>query len=231
MQPNIASLIANKLKKGKNVRRFRNALPESYSKYIRLRLPPRTTSTGVYRAMRSTTVPLRHLIPYDPKHIIDRILPIAYKNRNWRFYEIYPGGSRVVFYNTENGQPFGIHKRTGVRIRPRLIGQPIKRFSRKTRNTWENYLKRANRYVRFIKGQSNRDRLLNKIENVMFNRPEAENAKKNMIRYGFMNKNGQWTRKGALFYNIYRHGNNKRVVTKMPTETILRNFKSYFENY
>lgn len=95
---------------------------------------------------------------------INKVVPIAYKNKNWRFYTQLNGG-QFIFFNTRNGVPFMFHKKTGARIPLRgrvawaLNNQGIPKEPRHPRNTWNEYMKRVTRVKEHvIKGQPQRNR-------------------------------------------------------------------------
>jgi hypothetical protein len=95
---------------------------------------------------------------------IDKIVPVAYKNRNWQFYSLLNRG-QIIFFNTRNGAPFMFHRKTGARIplKPRAAWVTaqnlarIEKIPRKPTNTWNEYMKRATRIQRMIRGKPQRN--------------------------------------------------------------------------
>jgi len=92
---------------------------------------------------------------------IDRRIPAAYKNPNWKYY-IYLDKEHVLFKNTPNGEPYTINKKTGMRRTTdiaRVLGrwniepQGLRWKARKTpKHTWQEYLKRLERSLRTHRG-------------------------------------------------------------------------------
>jgi hypothetical protein len=118
---------------------------------------------------RAMAKPLRSLKSYVLG--INRIVPVAYKNRNWRFYSQLNRG-QIIFFNTRNGAPFMIHKKTGERIplAPRAAWVTANNLARiykqprRPRNTWNEYMKRMTRIKEHvIKGQPKRNAKRNAI--------------------------------------------------------------------
>ena len=101
---------------------------------------------------------------------INKFVPIAYKNKNWRFYS-HLNRNQIIFFNTRNGAPFMIHKKTGARIplAPRAAWVTannlarIHKHPRRPKNTWDEYMKRTTRIKKMIKGQPQRNRKLTQI--------------------------------------------------------------------
>lgn len=132
----------------------------------RLRPPPINRS-------RATAKPAGGLKRYMSG--INKFVPVAYKNRNWRFYSQLNGG-QVIFFNTRNGAPFMIHKKTGARIplKPRAAWVTannlarIPKIARRPKSTWNDYIKRVTRIKEHvIKGQPQRNRKLTEINNAV----------------------------------------------------------------
>lgn len=131
----------------------------------RLSVIPRNRPPPVNRS-RATAKPARGLKRYVMG--INKFVPVAYKNQNWRFFSQLNRG-QIIFFNTQNGAPFMFHKKTGERIplKPRAAWvtdgihhlAQITKIPRQPRNTWNEYMKRIG-YVRkyIIKGQSQRNR-------------------------------------------------------------------------
>jgi len=92
---------------------------------------------------------------------IDKRIPLAYKNTSWKYY--INSGDAFLFYNSKNGRPFMIDKRNGARkpVHARFMylnNVPKNRLHvRKSNDTWHNYLKRANKTGRLLKGQPSRN--------------------------------------------------------------------------
>ena len=135
---------------------------------------------------RSAAKPVRGLKSYMLG--INKIVPIAYKNRNWRFYSQLNRG-QIIFFNTRNGAPFMFHKKTGARIplAPRaawVTGNNLARIykvERRPKNTWNEYMKRVTRIKQHvIKGQPQRNRkyiaISNAVENYARGHHHALNA-------------------------------------------------------
>jgi len=97
-------------------------------------------------------------------------VPVALKNKNWKFYtsaRMWPSNvPTVVFYNSKNGQGFMINKKTGARKptqgRFNFI-QNRPKESRKSNDTYQDYLKRANKAKRIFGGQESRTKKKNLI--------------------------------------------------------------------
>jgi hypothetical protein len=97
-------------------------------------------------------------------------VPAALKNKNWKFYtsaRMWPSNvPTVVFYNSKNGQGFMINKKTGARKptqgRFNFI-QNRPKESRKSTDTYQAYLKRANKAKRIFEGQESRTKKKNLI--------------------------------------------------------------------
>jgi hypothetical protein len=100
--------------------------------------------------------------------------PIAYKNKNWKYYfstyfvnvaDPNKGGQVIVFMNSPKGAPFLIKKSgerkylTGEQVsgttRMKLQGNTLLR-ARKKIHTWQNYLKRVEAYKRYTGGSAQR---------------------------------------------------------------------------
>jgi hypothetical protein len=87
--------------------------------------------------------------------VLDVHNPAAYKNKEWKYY-FRPSQSTFVFFNTKNGPPVLINKKTGERLpnskqkyihlMNRLGLDPDFRFNLKPRHpkhhTWNAYLRR-----------------------------------------------------------------------------------------
>lgn len=125
-------------------------------------LIPKNRPPPINRSI-ATAKPVRSLKSYVLG--INRVVPIAYKNRNWRFYSQLNRG-QIIFFNTRNGAPFMIHKKTGARIplAPRAAWVTannlarIYKHPRKPKNTWNEYMKRMTRIKEHtIKGQPKRN--------------------------------------------------------------------------
>jgi len=138
----------------------------------RLPLIPRNRPPPINRS-RAATKPVRGLKRYLVG--INKIVPVAYKNQNWRFHTQL-NRSQIIFFNTQNGLPFMFHKKTGARIplKPRAAWVTpqnlavITKIPRQPRNTWNEYMKRIT-HVRkhIIKGQPHRDRKWTAINNAV----------------------------------------------------------------
>jgi len=95
----------------------------------------------------------RYSLPESGRYLLlDRLNPVAYKNKTWKYY-FRPTKETVVFFNSKNGPPFFINKKTGTRITNKYnqfmqrAGLDANfRYSLKTRNpsthTWDAYLRR-----------------------------------------------------------------------------------------
>ena len=96
-------------------------------------------------------------------NIIDRIGPHVYKDPNWK----YAKHNRGIVYLSINGrQWYTLNKisgqKTSVSRLPVYIQNNVP-LRRNVKNTWNQYLKRLNRYVRTKKGEKIRNKLLNNI--------------------------------------------------------------------
>ena len=240
--PLIAGMIANKLKKGKNVKKLAYALPESYARYVSLRKPPATKGGSLYRAKRKAG---NVRFPYNKRHVLDVLLPAAYKRNNWTHYSI---NGPLTFFNA-NGTPFSITKKGTRKAPPRFVlqGVNVKTYERKPGNNWASYQKRANKYTRYVRGAQTRRNILDEIEEAilggapnkyLYNANEVQNK---WIRTGLMEKKPnankyRWTNRALLFYLAKRHSNNYGKVPgygitrrngpiKMTRANILENLK------
>jgi hypothetical protein len=217
LPPQVMSMIANKMKKGKNVRKLRSQLPESYARYITLRTPPppsRGGAASLYRAQRKAAT---ERYPFNKNHILNVRLPIAYKRNNWTHYSF--SGGKYHFYNA-NGTRFTITKK-GRRINNTipLMMNNVVRYPRRNGNNWQSYQKRVQRYTRYVKGENTRRNILDEIEEAvlggapnkyLYNSNEVQDK---WIRTGLMEKqpNGnkyRWSNRALLFYLAKRHSNN-----------------------
>lgn len=222
LPPQAVSVLANYLNKGKRVRAVSELFPKSYAPYIRMRTPPRTTRTNLlYRAKRKAGI---RFYPSNKKHLLNTVLPIAYKRNNWTHYAFSPPGPIVQFFNA-NGTRFTITKK-GTRKGPnrRFVTIPGLRKQRKPGNTWENYVKRASRYERYIKGAQTRRNILNFIQqNIeggalsMYKPNNNHEIPNKWIRSGLYEKHPtlnkyRVTKKGLLFYLVKKHPDPYRKV-------------------
>ena len=92
------------------------------------------------------------------KYPSDVVVPAAYKNPNWRYYQYYDK-NHVLFLNTPNGRAYLIDKKTGrrrttnVEAKLHLAPANVRMYKPRTANhTWQAYLKRAEKAQRYVKG-------------------------------------------------------------------------------
>jgi hypothetical protein len=119
-------------------------------------LPPRRTVINRSRTAQRPYKISQQEVGYKFKMTpINYKVPVAYKNTKWTYYD--PGHRHhVIFFNTINGPPFMIDPKTGARkpVPPRVYfyGGTEFRKKRKESNTWNAYLKRAEKASRYAKG-------------------------------------------------------------------------------
>jgi hypothetical protein len=237
--PDIVGKIAEYLPRSKNVRKFRSSFSPAYGfdEYIRVRRPPRTTSTGIYRAVRS--VRSKGYSPPDSKKArglkLDKLLPTAYKNSTWKYYTTVP---RLLFLDDMRTNNFYKMDRRGKKTRVTLEPEQIRQIKRKTlrsrksTDTWSEYTKRAKNYVRYIKGEPSRQRILNEVKNYInggrpfnwylyrsTNGPDVERwirtgilEKRKNVNAGEGHGNYRLSDKALLFYLSEVHGNDYKKV-------------------
>jgi hypothetical protein len=116
--------------------------------------------TGIYKFKRQ--------YGYDPRKERLNKTPLAYKNKDWKYY--YPS-NKIYFYNTANGIPFLINKK-GRRKVPKEIPNHYGRLeSRKPIHNWKSYINRMNTLVstktKYEKGSGKRNEKRERIYNAI----------------------------------------------------------------
>lgn len=121
---------------------------------------------------RATAKPLKIQATGSTKLIrLNTVNPVAYKNTQWRYYIPYTK-YHTFFYNTTNGEPFMINRKSGQRkpvparsgVQGNLPMNEIARgrlgllkvVARNSTNTWNAYMKRAGAAQRYAAGESKR---------------------------------------------------------------------------
>jgi len=159
---------------------------------------------------------------------IDRIVPAAYKNPHWKYYVVLttPVSSSIIFKNTPNGQPYIINRKTGTQRTNSGFDRTLRYYeinmqnledprvpwkTRKTKHTWQEYLKRLNRTSRtYYRGA--------------YQRKSKEIQMTNNIRKYSLGENTK-----AL--NKWSFGNlmwwSKRNIISLPLPYVKRNGKYY----
>jgi len=164
LPPELKAHIANLLGKNKTALNTRALFSRIMNKTHRAKLPiglavlnvgprpvPRTRYPVINRSRAAAKAPRLRM----STNIIDKYFPIAYKNNAWRFYSpVYVGGrfGYFLFFNTRNGQPFLINKKTGQRknvpLRYGVIHPAEHRiWPRKNIHTWNAYMKRLTKNI------------------------------------------------------------------------------------
>jgi hypothetical protein len=180
---------------------------------------PRTTAKTPYRTVRKARRTLGNegqRIPTGRRNILFRHPlntknPTAYKNESWNSYILGPNGP--VFFNKMSKNTFRINKKTGRKKTAVYTGTTGNRVKpRKNTNTWSEYLRRLEKHKAYIRGEPERRKLMNVIENAMReNRVTvASNQNRNKwVRTGMLvlNNNGApWlTNKAVKFYEAKRY--------------------------
>jgi hypothetical protein len=133
-------------------------LPNNILRLIASHADPKTKRTMVVARAIPRSPPRAKPLKFS-KEPIDRINPIAYKNKEWKFY-VYWNKAHILFKNTSNGVPFLIDKKTGTRknIPLRLgVGNTNPFKPRKQNHTWQGYIKRSILDSRLQAGQGVRN--------------------------------------------------------------------------
>lgn len=244
---NKKSMIANELNKRRNVPMNVFPIIARYIKNSKTRkalageLPPglvspprppprggRTRDPAVYRTLRKYKY-----VEYEPKNALNKVLPIAYKNMNWKYFAI-PANGPPLFFNTYNSKPFVINSRTGARrnVPARFAAaQPNQAWTQELRrtggvrrrkdvHTWPAYLKRTSKFVKYAKGDPVRQKLLNNIyENV-------NNPKWTLSQLMFYLRNSsstaaaQYKKRAGRWVNVL---NRNRPVNRNEVRNLIKN--------
>ena len=219
LPPQVMSIIANSLKRGRNVRKLARQLPESYARYITLR-KPQTSSSGIasHRAYLKTARTLRGIRhPFNKKHLLNVLLPIAYKNTGWTHYSM--NGGRLQFYNA-NGRSFTISNKGRRRINPMPLMMNVTRIPRRNGNNWQSYLKRIQKYARYVKGEHTRKNILDEIERTIHlgtvNNYTFYVVPNKWIKTGLVEKGPgnryRWSNRALKFYLAKRHSHDYKKI-------------------
>lgn len=182
---------------------------------------------------RSLSSPTRiiHAVPLkSSKDPIDQLIPIAYRNKTWRYYLPKPGSGLVIFTNTRNGPQF-VFNNTGKRIN-RPIAEDFHKF--KTRkeyfHTWNAYMKRAVRDERIKAGAGARNAKYASIDERVRRMFRGENSLSNLPLSsliwwaGRSNRMGRpYKKQGGKWMRI----NSNKVVTK---NNVIQNIRLMYSN-
>lgn len=171
LPPNVMREIAKKLSP-----RNRRAFSTATSKYTRRTLPIGLAVTKVgapivsvnrppviNRSMATAKTPIVRV----SNQVINRIVPAAYKNPNWKYYA-FVTSKYIAFKNTPNGPAYFVNKKTGVRKGANAVTAHLRRAGlrsdllttvysnrwkpRTNKHTLQAYYKRANYSKRYLKG-------------------------------------------------------------------------------
>ena len=189
-------------------------LPNNILRLIANHADPKTKRKMVIAGVIPRSPPRAKPLKFS-KEPIDRINPIAYKNKEWKFY-VYWNRAHILFKNTNNGVPFLIDKKTGARqtIPDRLgVGNTNPFKPRKQNHTWQGYLQRSIRDSRLQAGQGVRNEKIKSInQNVkkfidtnnshVLNEYSIPNlvywaSKNDGLRNAYVKRGGKWAHYGG----------------------------------
>lgn len=206
-------LILRGYTKGKNTRVLSKALGQKVQ-YGRTRYP------GLYRAIRK--------FEEEPnwKYNLDKNVPIAYKNAGWTHYT-----NDGILYNGTNF--FKVDKKSGRRkqVAPVNMNRLI---PRKSDQTWQGYTNRARKYVKNLREENVRGKLLQNINNTIRRRaPLNKFTTDQLINYMTRHPRATMARalQGGFYYKDPNTQNWVRVSnrTKINRQNILENIKTLFK--
>lgn len=191
----IASFSNNKTKRTLR-RTFKNA-----AYYVSLPKTPKINPlTSWYRIKRKLPVQMKLLASTNER--LNRN-PKAYLNTRWRFASL---GNTNIFYNTLNGEPFMINKKSGQRKRvPRRIIRHL--IPRTNAHTWNAYTKRVENTVKKMK-------TLMKANNYATGRKLGVRLTNSQLRYYFQH-HPRATEHGATTINNIRRNLKNSIQTNL----------------
>ncbi len=226
LDPDTLRKILNQIKRPQNIRSLSRSGIVTLEKN---KVPKSTKVPALYRQRRkgNTEEPKIH----RRYRVLNRNLPIAYENPSWKYYAERTNFG-PLFFESMTSAPFKITKRGKVSTITRPVN--VSRLNIKVRRpnqTPEAYLKRADIYMRYMKGSKKRFDIMHEIyKNIMNGKKLNRHSTKDLLLFmthhpeALMARNRPFYRKkpGVGFVSV----NTGRKVTR---ENIARNASSLYQ--